>query len=323
MATMDVTQLAALTGENEKFLGVLCWQSIGDQSIPAADLTRITEATIGKDYVPSPINASDAFRRATTLVEQKGIGMGNGRKINMLVRDVSPKGEPRIVRQFVRELVDSNNERLEYVPFAQVECENGQWKCTPLISVLAEEEQRMTVQAELAYQHELTHHNSRIIRDQAARVLGHARAISVRPSGGVYFVPRSHVADIENLKQFFLELHPYHTNGTRARAWTVPVINTEEQRALVQESLEVLVAQESNTLIADISDALHPEVGPPTVTTRKVSGFLSRLDAVREIVKAYTEDLALKSEKLTTALQLAGAGIVQLTDHLAAHAQTA
>lgn len=317
---MDTQNLVALENAQDaeaKFLGRLCWYSVSDLRITREDLEAAFDAVgLDKAHLPRPLNARDAFRRATSAAEVKRQPGDAGTYLNLLVREV--KASPDLlVRQVVREIVDSNNVRLEYVPLANLRLERDRLTVEPL-APLSEAEEVMLDKVRQDYETERRHYNGRHMRDLVMEILERCSPVSVRPSGGVYFVPERHAGTLSALTGFVDRLNAHKINGGRCRFWHIPVIDAQHHRVMVAESLEDQVRQDSETLIREMTMLLKGE--GRTLTEALATQYIDRVKALKKVVAEYEAFLEAQAIEARATLQLAMQQALALLDKLAERA---
>lgn len=312
-----IDNLVAVTNPGQdvqqRFLGSLLWYSVHDVRIQRAELEQLCQQTVGSQYLPHPLNEKDSFRRATTF-ESKGHPHPHepGKKVNLMVRDVS-NGRDTIVRQLVREVVDAQNVRLEYKPIAELNFTNGVVTKSYLATGILPIEDAVLEKLLLNYEMEKLHYNSKHMRDIVNAVINDCAPVMVRPSGGVYFIPRAYENSVNALMQFLAGLRPYHTNGKKSRAWTIPVIDGSDQRDMVSESLEDQVKKETGGFLEDVRELL---VGERKITTKLSQRFLERARALKTLVDQYRTLLDDELTSLDSNLELAMAGAMQVMERV-------
>lgn len=284
-------------GVEVQFLGSLLWYTIVDCRITKETLTELfTGIGLDSTYLPNDINPRDAFRRASKKMESlRRMDLGHGQYLNILVREVKMT-RTKLTRQMVREIVDSKNKRLEYTPVAELVHHYNRTAGTDRLDInelepLLEQEGQAISLLPYEYEANKLNYNGNNIREVVARILADCDPVSVRPSGGVYFVPQEHEATIQRLQQFVKELAPFAVNGTRSSMHTVPVVDAEEQREMVRESLEAQVEKEAEALIKEMTEVIRDG---RKVSTRLAAGFADRARKLSATIKQYETTLEEK-----------------------------
>lgn len=97
-------------------LGRLCWYTVPEDIwVSREDLERkFRDCGLKPEWMPGPIRPSDAFRRASALLQRKNIEIVKDELYaNLLVREVA-SGREEVERHLIWETVDSTQKRLSY-----------------------------------------------------------------------------------------------------------------------------------------------------------------------------------------------------------------
>lgn len=279
-------------GVEVKFLGFLTWFSIADCRITRPQLSgAFAAADIDEEMMPKEISPRDAFRRATKAGETKREDLGSGQYLNILVRDVK-SDQDQIVKQLVREVVDAKNIRLEYLPVCDLVYKNEDLHVIPR-EIMNHHEQTARMNIEEAFETEKGHYNGRTIRDIVQDILRGCSPVAVRPSGGVYFVPEKHGDALKALQTFVREIDSYKVTDRRSSLYMVPVVDAEEQRQMLQESLEDQVKNETETIVEEMTKMLK---SGQKITQSAAQKYVERAKGLRNLVKEYST--VLEDQKL-------------------------
>jgi len=292
------------------FLGSLLWYSVTDCRIDRDQLQQVfAEVGIDEKHLPKPINTRDAFRRATKAGEIKKEALDDERYLNVLIRE-SKVTNKMIVRHLVREVVDAENKRLEYAPVCELVFSED------AIHVIPKHEMNKIERAAVdkikeAYQVERNNYNGRTMRDVITDVLDGCDPVNVRPSGGVYFVAKQHEATLTNLQRFANRISDFSTTGHKTTFWMVPVVNAEEQKKMIEISLEEQVKSESKALIEEMSKLLKSD---RKITQGLAKQYVDRAKDLAKMVKRYEDLLDTQNITATSNLELTMAAAMQMLE---------
>ena len=310
--TVPVDKLAAVEQPNEQtpILGQLLWYTITDMDVTRAQLEgAFTAAGIDPAHLPKPIKAVDAFRRATSAAEMNRLPAGAGQFINLLVREISA-GQSEVVRALVREVVDAQNVRLHYQEVATFNLARADGRMRVFPSPIATDQERAACErAGALYVQFQNSYNGRHLREVVHNILDACRPVAVRPSGGVYFVPQAHEAAVRRVKDLVARLADYGTTSQRSRLWTVPVIDLDEQRSMIQESLDDQVAGESKALLGEMADLLKSD---RKITQLVATQFAGRVRKLGTLTAEYETLLGSKQDRARAGVELARAQVTAL-----------
>ena len=291
-------------GTEIEYLGSLLWMSISNGvRIKYQDLEKELAEVGLQRMMPRKINPRDAFRRATKNIEVKREANGAGRYINLLVRPVKTDAA-EMVRQLVREVVDGQNTRLEYKPVVQFEIKkDGNYAVIPLASDLSLIEQEAMRRLSSLYDEAVNTYEGDHIRRLVDRILNICSPVSVRPSGGVYFVPEKKAESMRSLKKLVQALAAYDKGSGTTRAWSIPVIDAQEHREMVEDSLEEQVINGSIAMIEEMKNLLNdPGQG---ITLSTIKQYTYHIKKMQRLVKEYEEMLDYQATKARENLDLA------------------
>ncbi len=286
-----------------EFLGRLAWFTIGDMRITREEVEQaFNTAGINTNHMPNPLNTRDAFRRATSSAEKKRIpytqtdwASGTAEEkilhVNLLARQVG-QSKDGIVRQLVREIVDAKNTRLEYTPVVQFTLVGEALEVTYLQTPLAIERDAAHKVAQ-EYEDGKVNYTGRHMREVVQRVMATCDPVAVRPSGGVYFTPEKHSGTVKALTELVQLLADYGVTNQRSRFWSIPVIDAEEHRVMVAESLEEQVKAQAGALIAEMAQLLKEqrEGKGRTITTKLALQYAEKARELARMTAAYEEIL--------------------------------
>ena len=293
-----------------QYLGCLLWSTVSDVlKIPTGDLKQaLTEVGLEK-FMPRKINPRDAFRRVTKSFEVRREPYGKDTYINLLVRDVRHESG-QIVRQIVREIVDGENIRLDYKPVIQLAIDKeGNLSITPLINDLTLSEREIAARLPQLQEEALNHYDGTHIRYMLRMILEQCSPVSVRPNGGVDFVPQKYVDTVEAVKTLSKHLNEYSGN---VKMWSIPVIDAHEHREMLEESLEEQVINGSASLIQEMKAILEDPSREPTAKSAK--SFADRVRKLKDLVSEYEDLLETQSTKARANLELARLQAVKLME---------
>ncbi|MGB9661367.1 MAG: DUF6744 family protein [Moorellaceae bacterium] len=316
---VQVERLIAVDGKeyNIKFLGQLLWFTITDLRVTLEQLKGAFRRTgIDESYLPKPINPRDAFRKASTMAEVKGYPLGEGKKLNLLVREVKQEKD-LIIRQLVREVVDAKNVRLEYLPVAKLELSGEKGEHLEIRDMINGKnlypiERKTLDNICVNYEREKENYNGQNVRDIIMRVLRNCNPVAVRPSGGVYFVPKQYRPTVDSLKELVRLLNTHKVTTYNCEMWSVPVVDAEEQRAMVRQNLEEQVMAESKALLEELADLLKAE--HIKIRTKTAQKYIEQVRTLAQMVREYEDLLDTKITTVKANLDLVKAQAMALLE---------
>lgn len=313
-------------GGEEVLLGQLVWYSISDalRMTPETLAAAITAAFAGTDprwLLPRPPTASAALTRAAEAAETRSTTLTTH-------RDGTPNDEERFAdihfdstgrgnKQAVTVILDPEERRLSYEPFASIEVTqdlgSGVSDGRLTIESLLDGEERFAHETEALgtlrqnYAFEKHRHDGEAIRRVINRALEGARAIPLRNSGAMYFITREHASEAENILAFVGKVADTAASAlTRTartpRAMTVPLVDREEYREVIAESLDAFVDKEARGLIHEMAELSRS--GNP-VTKKRAESLIGRVKNLKTSVKEYEELLETRATDAQANLDVA------------------
>jgi len=241
---MKGKNLVATKNPSDSALGQLVWYSIGDLEITREDIENLANtANLPSRFLPPAIRVVDAFRRATS--EVGGVTLSGNDQLNetLLVREVS-SDKDGILRHLVKESADKKRKQLTYDHCGTLQYDREQEDISG--SYYVEEVAFAVDKAKSLFNKYRNYYTSDHIRRMVKSCLFDCQGIALRPAGAVYFVPKKYEASIQALRDFMKGL-PGNTE-----IHLMPVVDMDEQRAMLEEKLMVHV----NAEVSRIGSAL-------------------------------------------------------------------
>ncbi|MDN5698290.1 MAG: hypothetical protein L0G70_10005 [Rubrobacter sp.] len=304
----------------EQFLGHLIWYSLAETRITREELLEALEdAGVDESFAPKKISPRDAFRRATASMEVVKVPITLSAQnnliddpnhaatgvANVMVRDVSSSSEA-IVRQVVREEVDSNNVRLSYEPVAQIqmnkEDELSAFALAGKERELLPAERKLLRDVWSRFDYELGHYDSAAIRRIISEIKKDGAPVSMKASGGVYFISREHESVTDSIVRLIEELKDHSTTSKSSMVMAVPLVDADEYRDALAESLDEQVERQSKSLIHEMSGILKSD---SRITDKRQKEFVDRVRELSATVGEYEQLLEREVEGARANLDLA------------------
>src|SRR5699024_4012933 len=226
---VNVQNLAVVSQDQEDFLGHLAWYSVGKQLIKTNELKqRLLNSGLEAEWLPNPIRAPDAFRRATKEVEQRKANSRPNVFENILVREVF-SDKQAVQRNLVVETVDQNGKRLSYNSKAGVITLD---KKNNSVTFLSDDTSinEVCVQIEQKFNDYKDHYSAQQLRVMVNKIKQSLAPTPVRKNGGIYFIPATKSIRLKQLIQFLSFLD-------NSEGYKVPVIDSTDNRVMVSKKI--------------------------------------------------------------------------------------
>lgn len=299
-------------------LGHLIWYSIPDaiRMTPEAMSAAIADAGMEpKALMPRAPTLSAALTRACEAALKRSVPMPHtrdGSPMDDLERTLSVHFDAtgRGNKQAVTVVLDHEERRLSYEPFASADVDEGKLRIERLLpensQALPPETEALKVLRE-AFAFERHRHDGEAVRRVITRALGHARAIPFRKSGAVYFIKHDHSSETEEILRFVAHVavkagNAPHREATTPIATHVELADKAQYRKAVKESLDQFVDKESRALIREMAELSRS--GNP-VTKKRVQKLLARVSDLKGSVAEYEELLETRATAAQANLEVA------------------
>jgi hypothetical protein len=124
--------------------------------------------------------------------------------------------------------------------------------------------------------------------------------ISLMPTGICKFIPESKSDVVYNLKELMGLMSSYCVNNNEENiAEIIPVIDTVEQRGLVERNYTVEVVDEMN----DLAVALNKAIAKGTLSSRQASSYIDRFTELKKKAEEYDTMLGIYSTNIRDQLR--------------------
>ena len=321
------TYTATLERLGAPVLGYLVLYSVCDTHVSRADLEHwFIQLGLNTEFLPAPIRAMDAYEQVTgkrgiraTYQLITGAQSGKTVAVTLMVRHVARDPE-KVVRHLVREVRDEDATRLSYdtrlaeIVFWRDPAGIGRPGAGLLeirpnnaaIGQLTKFEQakvRQTLQElDAAYQDRCHFYGGDRLRDMIRTyVESSLNAVRVRPTGGVYFVHRTHEAPLAALRELVSRF------GGDSRLIRIPLPDQEEMQEMVVAAITTKTKEQLEKLSADIAAARRGGA-----TDKQVQELLRRFKALQQATDEHERLLSASLGDTQAALQLVRKQVNQL-----------
>lgn len=242
------SMVAVKDDESSQVMGYLTWYSVGEDLYFREELRKkLLLSGIEEKYLPKAIRPSDAYRRATKVIETKRYREVETTKNykNYIIRDVVSTGD-KLQRNIVIETVNQAGERLDY------DTEGAKMyfdKKSNQFTFIANDDhaEELAEEAQKYFELFCRAHNGATVRASVVNFMNTLAPTPVRPSGGVYFVPIKYVAELRKLVNYVSSL-------SKGEAYMIPLVDDNENRMMIRDKVKEhldKIIQQCRIAIAD------------------------------------------------------------------------
>lgn len=321
-------QLAGLP--DDKFIGSVLWFTVNRARV-TLDEMRLWFLELGLDerFLPNPPLAVDAFRNATgeSHVSTIEYALAKGGQTAKLSFEEVKYDAELVERQIVRMVRDRHLGELSHTIVGRGkfyrqskqsrrkgEAAGHKVKFTIDWDGLESQAEKEQVDAWVNRVHDeyamlCQFPTANAIRGTIRQYIQHLNAISVRPSGGVYFVHKSRQATINALVEFAERFK----NGSQVH--TLPLVDTGEQREMLADSFQAEVTEKCQRLLTDVAK-LNEKYGKGKIPAKDYAAANGAYQDLMERAREYTDILQLGMGEAGTALEAALDSVMDLATRI-------
>lgn len=284
-------------------LGALVWFTVRNETrpTPSALSSAVKAAGLPSTVLPKPINPRDALRRSITDLGRLPETDKGDLVERYLFREVPDPDSKSLVYHLIREIATPSNETLSYAECLSVCLKKHSTEvATTWLGSDTPSNQEFDIRDRLltTWLENLRHHDSQAVRDVIQRVLQDTRPVSVRPSGGVYFVAGEYVESIDRLRRMVGAL----PGGSRV--YSLPVLRSDDTEAMVQDSLAQDVEAQALRTVGALRRILASKSLPSEDEIQRAFKDLAGLAKLTETYELFLSDAATGARAALAAAQV-------------------
>lgn len=287
-------------------------------------VTWFAELGLDESYIPPEIKTIDAYKRATGEMAKSNYDLAGGKTAALFVRNVSGDGD-RVIRRIVREIRDPKGKKLDYHEVGEAVFYKASRKgknttggtsvkFTLLERNLGANEvpyvQEFIKKMESDYRFFAMYYHTQAIRDMVRNYVLGLNSISLRSSGGVYFVHKSRRQTLLKIAEL---INGKVDHGCRIHM--MPLVDAGYQREMLTEAFQDQVEKSCDKLltkVAQINEKYKGKSVPPSQFAELQEAYNETLSSTEE----YTRVLGLAQGRAGTALELAMDSIADVAARL-------
>lgn len=281
----------------EMLLGNLIFINLTDMVVAESDIKQLFKNhNIPEKYVRD-ISQADAFRRASSSIKNRSVVMGGeDYKINVDEVRSDADGIKRIVGV---KRIDSAKEDVSYESVAEIvfhrdtgSVSTMEMPFCPDVNVV----HTLCEEVSNKYAEWSVYHNKDTVRNIINRIIQDTHPINLMPTGLCKFTPNTSAPLLYSLKDCLNEMSRYSVDVHRENIMEViPVIDTSEQRGLVEKNFKVELTDELSGFVNELRDVLQKK---QKITSRSAAAYIERFNMYQEKIKDYENLLGIYSGSL-------------------------
>ena len=288
-------------------LGNLLFTNLIDMRIPVADLISIFQSNNIPDSYVRTISEADAFRRASSSIKNRILLLNAAtEKVRVEVDEVKSDYEG-IKRIIGVKKVDEVAEDISYQPVGEIIFNRANNLCTatPLFApgdVDYQAIRDLCDEVENKYQDWSVYHNKDTVRNIINRIISDTHPVNLMPTGLCKFIPQTSTDLLYNLKQALTEMQSYASIPTMNRniMEIIPVIDTEEQRNLIEKNFTAEITDELFSFTQELKDVLQKK---QVLSTRTANAYIEKFNILKAKAKEYESLLGIYVDSIYTQIK--------------------
>ena len=291
----------------DMLLGNLLFTNLIDMRIPVADLISIFQSNNIPDSYVRTISEADAFRRASSSIKNRILLLNAAtEKVRVEVDEVKSDYEG-IKRIIGVKKVDEVSEDISYQPVGEIifNRTNNLCTATPLFApgdVDYQAIRDLCDEVENKYQDWSVYHNKDTVRNIINRIISDTHPVNLMPTGLCKFIPQTSTDLLYNLKQALMEMQSYASTPTMSRniMEIIPVIDTEEQRNLIEKNFTTEITDELFSFTQELKDVLQKK---QVLSTRTANAYIEKFNILKAKAKEYESLLGIYVDSIYTQIK--------------------
>lgn len=291
----------------DMLLGNLLFTNLIDMRIPVTDLISIFQSNNIPDSYVRAISEADAFRRASSSIKNRILLLNAAtEKVRVEVDEVKSDYEG-IKRIIGVKKVDEVAEDISYQPVGEIifNRTNNLCTATPLFApgdVDYQAIRDLCDEVENKYQDWSVYHNKDTVRNIINRIISDTHPVNLMPTGLCKFIPQTSTDLLYNLKQALTEMQSYASTPTMSRniMEIIPVIDTEEQRNLIEKNFTAEITDELFSFTQELKDVLQKK---QVLSTRTANAYIEKFNILKAKAKEYESLLGIYVDSIYTQIK--------------------
>jgi hypothetical protein len=306
-----------------KFIGAICWFTVNESNVVRDEVEKLfLDRNLDERFIPNPVKPVDAFRRATSRHDLT-YPVGDRQDATLYFEEVD-FDEERVIQHLFRKVRDRQKVELTHSQVGEAifyrqsrkAKRNGvggesvafSLKRSQLNDTEYDQANKLIETVHNSYERNKGYLTSQALRGMVRDYVVSLNAISVRPSGGVYFVHRSRTDTVNLLAEVVTQL------GEGSMLHMLPLVDNEQQRGMLTEAFQDEVDDECNRLLKLVGDINDEHKG--TVPARKYAQLRAALDDTMERAEEYTKVLGLAQNRAANSIDMAMTSLLAMASRI-------
>lgn len=294
----------------DMLLGNIIFYSIGDMEIEKDVLVDTFKAVgLSESYIRD-ISPSDAYRRATSAYKKKAY-MIAGKPTKIEVDEIADPTDEKIIRIIGKKKLDPTStldSQVSYDAMASISFDKRTGKVDYELNPFGDSAELHDFEvicedAIKRYNRHMQYHNRDTIKNIFTRILNNCFPVSVTESGLCKFIPITKEDTLYSMKEALKMLSGHVTQGVNSME-ILPLIDTADQRNLINEHFDKEMTDELVAFLTEINDVVNQK----TIPVRTANAYVRRYDDLLAKTNEYSSllDNGMKAlqDQLGKVLQL-------------------
>lgn len=284
----------------DMLLGNLLFTNLVDMKISETDLIDIFDNnSIPKSYVRK-ISKADAFRRASSSIKNNTLFVNNTasgllEKVHVEIDEI--RNDTDSIKRIIGiKKVDQANEDIAYEQVGEIVFNRSNDSCVAMPTVPMSDPDHPSYQnlcddVMNRYQEWAVYHNKDTVKNIINRIINDTHPINLMPTGLCKFIPASSTDLMYNLRAALGELSKYSKGSASENIMEIiPVIDTDEQRDLVQKNFTAEITDELFAFTQELKDMIKNK---GSLSTRSANAYIEKFKTLRSKAQEYESLLGI------------------------------
>lgn len=272
----------------DMILGNLMFMNLTDMTIPVNSL----EDTFKRHNIPEAfirkISPADAFRRASSKIKGRVVTMSyNGAAAQVKIEVDEVRSDTDSIKRIIGiKRIDHANEDIKYDPVAElIFVRSSNSVVSSLYNPNDVVIERLTDEVKDLYTDWSQYHNKDTVRNIITRIVTSTHPVNLMPTGLCKFIPQNSTDLMYDLKDALEEMSGFSIdpNGRNVME-IIPVIDTKEQRNLIEKNFTAEITDELFGFTQELKDVLQAK---QKIGTRMANSYIAKFKVLQEKAKEY------------------------------------